>query len=135
LLLKPTTYMNNSGQSVQAAMAFYQLSPVQIMVILDDLALPAGKLRIRKGGSSGGHNGLKDIERALGTDEYPRLRIGIDPAPPRIPGRDYVLGRWTPDQRKRIEPALQRTADAVRTWIESGIETAMNKFNIEESKA
>ena len=129
LLLKPTTYMNDSGRSVQSAMAFYQLSPAEVMVMLDDLALPVGKIRIRPGGSAGGHNGLKDIERALGTEQYPRLRIGIDAPPPRIPGRDYVLGRFTEDQRRAVEPALQRAAAAVLTWIENGIETAMNQFN------
>jgi PTH1 family peptidyl-tRNA hydrolase len=129
LLLKPTTYMNDSGRSVQSAMAFYQLSPAEVMVVLDDLALPSGKIRIRPGGSPGGHNGLKDIERALGTGEYPRLRIGIDAPPPRIPGRDYVLGRFTDDQRRAVGPALQRTAAAVLTWIENGIEPAMNLFN------
>ena len=82
LLLKPTTYMNLSGRAVQAAMAFYQLTPPEIMVVLDDLALPCGKLRIRKDGSSGGHNGLKDIERMLATEHYPRLRIGIEPRRP-----------------------------------------------------
>ncbi len=110
LLLKPTTYMNVSGRSVQAAMAFYQLSPADLMVVLDDLALPCGKIRIRPGGSTGGHNGLKDIERVLGTDQYPRLRIGIDAPPPRIPGRDYVLGRFTDEQRKAVEPAIERAA-------------------------
>jgi len=77
LLLKPATYMNLSGRSVQAAMAFYQLAPADVLVVLDDLALPAGKIRLRPGGSDGGHNGLKDIERALGTSQYPRLRVGV----------------------------------------------------------
>jgi peptidyl-tRNA hydrolase, PTH1 family len=131
LLLKPTTYMNDSGRSVQSALAFYQLAPADVMVVLDDLALPSGKLRIRSGGSAGGHNGLRDIERMLGTNEYPRLRIGIDPAPPRVPGRDYVLGRFTDQQRKAIDPALQRAASAILMWIEKGIESAMNVFNAE----
>jgi PTH1 family peptidyl-tRNA hydrolase len=131
LLLKPTTFMNDSGRSVQAAMAFYQLSPVDLMVVLDDLALPCGKIRIRPGGSSGGHNGLKDIQRVLGTDEYPRLRIGIDSPPPRIPGRDYVLGRFTEEQHKAVDPAIDRAAQAILRWIENGIETAMNQFNAE----
>jgi PTH1 family peptidyl-tRNA hydrolase len=99
------------------------------MVVLDDLALPCGKIRIRPGGSSGGHNGLKDIQRALGTEEYPRLRIGIDAAPPRIPGRDYVLGRFTDEQRAAVDPAIDRAAQAILRWIENGIETAMNQFN------
>jgi len=129
LLLKPVTYMNESGRSVQSAMAFFQLSPADMMVVLDDLALPTGKIRIRPSGSSGGHNGLKDIERAIGTDQYPRLRIGIDAPPPRIPGRDYVLGRFTDEQRRAVNPALERSALAILTWIEKGIEPAMNVFN------
>jgi PTH1 family peptidyl-tRNA hydrolase len=133
LLLKPTTYMNLSGKAVQSAMAFYQLGPGEVMVVLDDLALPCGKLRIRPGGSSGGHNGLKDIERMLGTSDYPRLRIGIDPPPPRVPGKDYVLGKFSPEQRQKIDPAVDRAANAIMTWIESGVTTAMNRFNAEES--
>jgi len=129
LLLKPVTYMNDSGRSVQAAMAFFQLLPADVMIVLDDLALPSGKIRIRPSGSAGGHNGLKDIERALGTDQYPRLRIGIDAPPPRFPGRDYVLGRFTEEQRRAVNPALERTASAILTWIEKGIESAMNIFN------
>lgn len=134
LLLKPTTFMNLSGRSVQAAMAFYQLAPADVMIVLDDIALPCGKLRIRKGGSSGGHNGLKDIERALATSEYPRLRIGIDAPPPRVPQRDYVLGRWTEAQREAIAPAIERSTEALETWIEKGIDAAMNKFNAEKSE-
>jgi PTH1 family peptidyl-tRNA hydrolase len=132
LLAKPMTFMNLSGRTVQAAMAFYQLTPADVMIVLDDLALPCGKIRIRAAGSSGGHNGLKDIERALATSQYPRLRIGIDPPPPRVPQKDYVLGRFTPDQRKQVDPALGRAADAVATWIEKGIEPAMSLFNAEE---
>jgi PTH1 family peptidyl-tRNA hydrolase len=131
LLLKPTTYMNLSGRAVQAAAAFYQLTPADLIVVLDDLALPCGRLRIRKGGSPGGHNGLKDIERAMATDQYPRLRIGIDPAPPRIPGRDYVLGRFTRAQRDVLDPAVTRAVDALLMWIEKGIDPAMNAFNVD----
>jgi len=129
LLLKPMTYMNLSGRSVQAAMSFYQLSPADLMVVLDDLALPTGKIRLRAGGSSGGHNGLGDIERARGTSQYPRLRLGIDAPPPRVPGRDYVLGRFTDEQRSRLDPAIDRAASAVLRWIEKGINAAMNEFN------
>ncbi len=131
VLLKPLTYMNLSGKSVQSAMAFYQMTPADIMVVLDDLALDVGRLRLRGSGSSGGHNGLKDIARALATNEYPRLRIGIDPAPPRVAGRDYVLGKFTPEQRVLLEPALARACGAIVTWIDKGIETAMNQFNAE----
>jgi PTH1 family peptidyl-tRNA hydrolase len=133
MLLKPTTFMNRSGDSVQAAAAFYQILPADMMIVLDDLALPTGKLRIRKGGSSGGHNGLRDIERALGTDQYPRLRIGIDaPAPP-MPGKAYVLAKFDQAQRTAIEPALERAVEAIVSWIENGIDTAMNAYNVNEA--
>jgi PTH1 family peptidyl-tRNA hydrolase len=134
LLLKPLTYMNLSGKSVNQAMAFYQLSPKEIMVVLDDLALPCGKIRLRAGGSSGGHNGLKNIELVLATSDYPRLRLGIDAPPGRVPGRDYVLGRFSEDQRAAIEPAINRSVKAIQLWIESGIESAMNRFNADVEK-
>ncbi len=134
LLLKPATYMNLSGRSVQAAMAFYQLTPADVMVVLDDPALPCGKLRLRANGSDGGHNGLKDIQRALGTPQYPRLRVGIDAPPPRVPGRDYVLGRFSDEQRNLLDPAVQRGVDALLTWIDKGITPAMNQFNAAEEK-
>ena len=129
ILLKPATYMNLSGRSVQAAMGFYQLEPADVMIVLDELALPCGKIRIRSGGSDGGHNGLRDIQRALGTTQYPRMRIGIDPPPAMVAGKDYVLGRFSPEQRKAIEPALDRSAGAIVTWIDKGINAAMNQFN------
>lgn len=132
LLLKPMTYMNVSGQAVQAAMAFHKLTPADVVVALDDLALPCGSIRLRAGGSSGGHNGLKDIQRALGTDQYPRLRIGIDPTPPRMAGKDYVLGKFTAEQRERLAPALGRAAGAIVTWVDKGIGPAMSQFNANE---
>jgi PTH1 family peptidyl-tRNA hydrolase len=135
LLLKPMTFMNLSGRSVQSAMAFYQLKPAEIMVVLDDLALPCGKIRLRANGSSGGHNGLKDIERALATNEYPRLRLGIDAPPSRVPGRDYVLGRFSVEQISFLEPALNRAVNAILCWTESGIQTAMNRFNADPDDA
>src|SRR5438445_273111 len=134
MLLKPMTYMNLSGKSVQGAMAFYRLEPADLMVVLDDLALPCGRLRIRPGGSSGGHNGLKDIERALGTDQYPRLRIGIDAPPPFLPGKDYVLQPFSTEQRKAIEPAIEKSAQALMSWMEKGVVAAMNAFNASEDK-
>lgn len=130
LLLKPTTYMNLSGRAVQAAMSFYQLTPADVMIVLDDVALPCGKLRIRPGGSDGGHNGLKDIARALGTQQYPRLRVGVDAPPPRVPQRDYVLGRFTESQRQQID--LDRAADALLTWIGKGLNAAMNAYNVSD---
>lgn len=130
LLLKPMTYMNVSGRSVQAAAGFFQIPPTDLMVLLDDLALPCGRIRIRAGGSDGGHNGLRDIQRALGTSDYPRLRLGIDPPPPIVHGKDYVLGRFTSEQRHKVDPAIDRATSAVITWIERGITAAMNLFNV-----
>jgi PTH1 family peptidyl-tRNA hydrolase len=132
LLLKPTTYMNLSGRTVQQALAFYNLTPRDALIVLDDVALPCGRLRLRPSGTSGGHNGLKDIERALATIDYPRLRIGIDPPPPRVPQKDYVLGRFTDAQREQLDPALTRACSAAITWIERGTQAAMNHFNAEE---
>ena len=97
-------------------------------------ALPCGRLRIRPGGSSGGHNGLKDIERALGTDQYPRLRIGIDAPPPFVPGKDYVLQPFSAEQRKALVPAIEKSAQALMTWMEKGVTAAMNAFNANEDK-
>ncbi len=133
LLVKPTTYMNLSGRTVQQAMSFYQLTPTDVMVVLDDLALPCGKIRLRGSGSSGGHNGLKDIEKMLGTNAYPRLRIGIDPPPQFVPGRDYVLGKWTTEQKETIKSATDRACGAILTWADKGIETAMSQYNVEVS--
>lgn len=129
LLIKPMTFMNLSGRAVQQAMAFYQLRPDEVMIALDDVALPCGRLRIRAGGSDGGHNGLKDIQRALGTNQYPRLRMGIDAPPQFVPQKDYVLGRFSEAQQKLMMPAVERAASAIQCWIEYGIESAMNQFN------
>ncbi|MFO0874790.1 MAG: aminoacyl-tRNA hydrolase [Phycisphaerales bacterium] len=129
LLLKPLTYMNRSGQSVGEAVRFHKLDPSKdLLVIVDDLALACGVIRLRDRGSAGGHNGLADIELALGTDAYARLRIGIDP-PKAIPQSSYVLGHFRPDQRERLEPALEDAVKAAACWATEGISTAMNRFN------
>lgn len=129
LLLKPLTYMNRSGQSVAEAVRFHKLDPAQdLLVIVDDLALACGVIRLRDRGSAGGHNGLADIERLLGTDVYARLRVGIDP-PKAVPQVSYVLGRFRPDQRERLEPALEDSVAAATCWATEGINTAMNRFN------
>lgn len=131
LLMKPVTFMNRSGRSVQGAASFFRVEPADVLVIVDDLSLAAGRIRLRAGGSDGGHNGLQSIRQALGTKDFPRLRIGIDAAPPEIPGRDYVLGKFSPDQRFAIDAALPRAAGCCATWLESGVEAAMNRFNPE----
>ena len=115
-------------------MAFYQLAPADVLVVLDDLALPAGKIRLRAGGSDGGHNGLKDIQRALGTSQYPRLRLGIDAPPQFVPGRDYVLGKFSEAQREPVRQSIARACDAIVTWVDKGLERAMSAFNADDPK-
>ena len=129
LLLKPITYMNVSGRAVKQAMGFYKIPVEDVLIIVDELALPIGKLRLRGEGSHGGHNGLKDLRRAFGTDAYARLRIGIDPPPPPVAGKDYVLGKFTEEQRVDIDAALPKAAACCVTWAEHGLTRAMNQFN------
>jgi len=129
ILLKPLTFMNRSGQSVAEATAFFKLDPaVDLLVIVDDVALPCGAIRLRAEGSAGGHNGLADIEQKLGTNAYARLRIGID-APGAIPQKDYVLGRFRQDQLPLVESACNEAVDAAVCWCVGGISQAMNRFN------
>jgi PTH1 family peptidyl-tRNA hydrolase len=136
LLMEPTTYMNRSGQAVGEAARYHKLEPEQIMVVVDDTALPLGAIRIRPKGGAGSHNGLADIQRALGSDAYPRLRLGV--GAPEINGqpvaqRDYVLGRFTEEQRQTLIPALDRAAEAAETWAAQGIDAAMNRYNAQPS--
>jgi PTH1 family peptidyl-tRNA hydrolase len=129
LLLKPTTFMNLSGASVLEAVRFHKLEAASdLLVVTDDFALPCGAIRLRAQGGDGGHNGLGDITRRLGSDRWPRLRVGVD-APGRVPTESYVLGTFTPEQRSRLEPGLDLAAEAVACWATEGLETAMNKFN------
>jgi PTH1 family peptidyl-tRNA hydrolase len=132
LLLKPQTYMNLSGRSVASAMGFYKLAVSDILVVVDDIALPCGTIRLRAGGSAGGHNGLGDIQNALGPD-YNRLRIGVD-APGRVPQKSYVLESFTAEQKPLMDAAFKKTVDAIETWIREGITAAMNKFNAAEKE-
>lgn len=129
MLMQPMTYMNRSGLAVGEAMKFYKLDPAaDLIVVVDDIALPAGRIRLRAGGSAGGHNGLSDIERVLATRDYPRLRVGIDP-PGRVPQVDYVLGRFSPEQKPRIDEAVDLSCDAIETWLNDGIDQAMTRYN------
>lgn len=134
LLMKPQTYMNESGRSVAAAVGFYKLTAADVLVIVDELALPAGKLRLRGEGSDGGHNGLKSVARHLGTTRYARLRVGIDPAHVGEPGADYVLSRFNADQRPAIDKALPRAAGCCVAWADQGLSYAMNQFNTPDDK-
>ncbi len=129
VLLSPTTYMNRSGISVQAASAFFKIPEDDILVICDDLNLPPAKLRVRREGSSGGQKGLEDIIRRLGTDQFARLRIGIGNPPERCDAADYVLGKVPEEERQLMEQAILRGADAVVVWAREGIEACMNQHN------
>ena len=130
LVMKPVTYMNLSGEAVRPAADFYKIPPEHILVISDDTALDVGKLRIRKGGSAGGHNGLKSIIQHLGTDQFPRIRVGVGKKPhPDYDLADWVLGKFQGEDRKAIAAAVERCADAVECYIKEGPDRAMNKFN------
>lgn len=140
LLLKPTTYMNLSGQSVGEAAAFFKLDPVQdLLVVVDDLYLPTGAVRLRPAGSAGGHNGLSDIQRSLGRDDYPRLRlgVGIQPSggkPPMIDQADFVLSRFTSDEAPLLDHAVTRAVQGAELWAGKGLAHAMNVINAPDAR-
>jgi PTH1 family peptidyl-tRNA hydrolase len=128
VLVKPTSYMNRSGEPVAAVANFYKIEPAQILVVLDDLALELGRLRVRLEGGTGGHNGLESIILHFGTEAIPRLRVGIGAAPSAV-AVDYVLGRFFEEERPVVEKAVARAADAVKCAIDKGALSAMNLFN------
>lgn len=129
LLLCPTTYMNRSGQSVAEARDYFKLPLEDMLVICDDLNLPLGKLRFRAGGSSGGHKGLEDIIRHLGSERFARLRIGIGQVPEGWDAADYVLARFAEGEKACIQQSIARAADAVADWACRGIDYCMNRYN------
>lgn len=129
LLAKPQTYMNRSGQAVGALLRFYKIPPQQILVIYDDVDLPLGTLRIRPGGGSAGQKGMQSIIESLGTQDFPRLRVGIDRPPGRMEAADYVLQDFTKDQLDSLPFILSRAVEAALVSISEGLETAMNLYN------
>ena len=130
LLMKPTTYMNLSGEAVGQAARFYKIPPERVLVISDDVALPQGKLRVRRSGSAGGHNGLKNIISHLGTDQFPRIKVGVGQKPsPDSDMVNWVLGTFTGQDRKVMEEAIGRAADAVTVLLQHGIDQAMASYN------
>ena len=130
LLLKPLTYMNLSGEAIGQAARFYKLPADHVLVISDDTDLPLGKLRIRKSGSAGGHNGLKSIISHLGTDQFPRLKIGVGGKPhPDYDMADWVLGQFQGQDKKTMEDAVARAVQAAECLVQDGPEKAMNRFN------
>ncbi len=128
-VLKPLTYMNLSGESVGQLMKYFQISVEDLVVIYDDLDLPPGKIRLRQKGSHGGHNGIKSIIQHLGTDQFNRIRVGIGRPDPGQAVPDYVLGRFSPDDQKKMDEAAEQAAEAVDCWKEEPFLQVMNKFN------
>lgn len=130
LVMKPVTYMNLSGEAAGEAARFYKLDPAHVLVISDDVDLPLGKLRIRTGGSAGGHNGLKSIIQHLGSDQFPRLKVGVGGKPhPDYDMADWVLGKFVGEDKKAIDAAVKRAADAIECILAEGIDRGMGKFN------
>ena len=129
LVVKPQTYMNLSGEAVKLAGGFYKIPPDHILVLYDDVSLPLGKLRIRASGSAGGHNGIKNIIAHLGTDAFPRIKVGVG-APAQPDGMvDWVIGNFTASERKVVDAAIDRALDAAACIIEYGVSEAQNRFN------
>lgn len=130
LIMKPVTFMNLSGEAAGEAARFYKVPPDHVLVVCDDVALPVGKLRIRAGGSAGGHNGLKSLIQHLGTDQFPRLRIGVGQKPhPDYDLADWVLDKFQGEDRKVMDAAVKRAADGVECLLREGTDKAMSRFN------
>lgn len=133
ILLKPTTFMNISGQAVRAVLDWYKLDPASVLVVYDDMDLPTGKLRLRLSGGAGGHNGMKSIITHLGTQDFPRLRIGIGNTD-KSGDKDsavvsHVLGRFAPEDRKTVDAVIPMAVDAIEFSLRKGIERSMNLYN------
>lgn len=130
LLAKPTTFMNLSGRSVGEAVRFFKLDPASdLLVVVDEVALPLGHVRVREKGGAGGHNGLADIDRALGGADYPRLRIGVGAVPPGWAMADWVLSRFGEEESAQVRAGTVAAADAAECVVREGVSAAMNKFN------
>ena len=128
--MKPVTYMNLSGEAVGEAAKFYKIPPDHVLVVSDDVDLPLGRLRLRTGGSAGGHNGLKSIIQHLGTDQFPRLKVGVGGKPrPDYDMADWVLGRLQGEDKKVMDEAVKRAAAAVECFLRDGPQKAMNRYN------
>ena len=130
LLMKPTTYMNLSGEAVREACMFYKLPPERVLVVSDDVSLPVGKIRLRRNGTAGGHNGLRSIIGQLHSDQFPRLKIGVGAKPhPDYDMADWVLGRFSKEDRKAIDAAIDCALDAMECLFTQGIDKAMSRYN------
>ena len=133
LLVKPQTYMNDSGFCVGPLMRYFKFTPEQVLVVYDDTALPVGALRLRAAGSDGGHNGMKSLIAHLGSDRFPRLRVGIGSHGQKsLVG--HVLGQFAPEERPLVEEGVQRAAQAVQLLLAEGFEAAANRYNLRKQK-
>ncbi len=129
ILAKPQTFMNRSGLAVGALARFYKIEAWNVLIVSDDLDLPLGRIRLRPGGGSGGHRGLLSINQHLGTDQFPRLRIGIGRPPGNQDPADYVLHRFHPEEQQELEILLAESRDCILSFLDDGIENAMNQYN------
>lgn len=133
LLVKPQTYMNASGESVGPLMRYFKFTPGQVFVVYDDISFPVGAMRLRAGGSAGGHNGMKSLIAHLGTEKFPRLRVGIG-----VPGQKnmigHVLGKFTPEERPLLEETLAKAEEAAFVTLKEGFQAAANRFNVKKEK-
>ena len=129
ILLKPQTFMNLSGESVREAADFYKVDPEHIIVIYDDISLDVGQLRIRKKGSAGGHNGIKNIIAHLGGQVFPRINVGVGEKPPKWDLADYVLGHFSKEEQEQMEEGYEHAVCAVKEIVTGNIEAAMNEYN------
>jgi peptidyl-tRNA hydrolase, PTH1 family len=129
LLLKPLTYMNLSGESIRPLMDYYDILVEDILVVYDELDIPVGKIRLREKGSAGGHNGMKSIIQHLGTQEFKRIRIGINRPTNGMKIADYVLGRFPAEELQDIKDAIQKSAEAAEKWVSTSFLQVMNEFN------
>ena len=133
VLVEPTTFMNLSGQAVRAVADYYRIEPADLLIVVDEVQLPLGRLRLRRSGSAGGHNGLKSVIEHVGID-FPRLRIGVERGDRRWDLADRVLSPFGAAEREAIDAAIERAADAAETFIDEGLEPAMNRFNAADDK-
>ena len=130
LLVQPQTYMNLSGAAVSALATYYKIKPERILVIFDDISLPVGRIRIRRDGSAGGHNGIKSIIQSLGTDKFPRVKVGVGAKPhPDYDLADWVLSKFSAQEEKDLGPALKNAADAALMVLEQGLDKAASAYN------
>ena len=129
ILMKPQTYMNSSGESIRAAADYYKVDPEDILIVYDDISLAPGQIRIRKKGSAGGHNGIKNIIANLGTDRFMRVKVGVGEKPKNWDLADYVLSPFTKDERPLVNLAIEHAAKAIEQMLNGDVDAAMNEYN------